>query len=415
MRKFILITIIFVLILTGICTLKYKNTEKDNNVVFWTLQLGTFDKYINNIISEFEKENPDIKIKWIDVPYSEGEKRTLASVLTDNPPDLVNLTPDFSLLLAQKGTLYNIEEKDLTQFNINITEMLKYNNKYFGIPFYATSAITLYNADYKLKNLPNRYDDLFNMNISKENSFLTMISFCENDTFLKILNKYNINSATTINSEKSVELYKSFKDLYDKKLLPVESVTQTHRDTLEKYMSGQLALIVTGANFLNMIKENAPVIYKNTIILPQLTGDTGLYDYSLMNFVIPKKAHNKESALKFALYLTNENNQIEFAKLTTILPVNNYALNDSYFKDNAIYSPERKQYFENILHSDADIQTKARYISAEQLNYLQPPLSNIRNKKELNTLSANYIQQILINNKDIKTVLDEFSQNWAKL
>jgi putative chitobiose transport system substrate-binding protein len=180
-------------------------------------------------------------------------------------------------------------------------------------------------------------------------------------------------------------------------------------------MSGQLALIVTGANFLNMIKENAPVIYKNTIILPQLTGDTGLYDYSLMNFVIPKKAHNKEAALKFALYLTNENNQIEFAKLTTILPVNNYALNDSYFKDNAIYSPERKQYFENILHSDADIQTKARYISAEQLNYLQPPLSNIRNKKELNTLSANYIQQILINNKDIKTVLDEFSQNWAKL
>ena len=125
MRKFILITIIFVLILTGICTLKYKNTEKDNTVVFWTLQLGTFDKYINNIISEFEKENPDIKIKWIDVPYSEGEKRTLASVLTDNPPDLVNLTPDFSLLLAQKGTLYNIEEKDLTQFNINITEMLK--------------------------------------------------------------------------------------------------------------------------------------------------------------------------------------------------------------------------------------------------------------------------------------------------
>ena len=40
--------------------------------------------------------------------------------MTDNPPDLVNLTPDFSLLLAQKGTLYNIEEKDLTQFNINI-------------------------------------------------------------------------------------------------------------------------------------------------------------------------------------------------------------------------------------------------------------------------------------------------------
>lgn len=42
-------------------------------------------------------------IKWVDVPFSEGEKRTLAAVMTDNPPDLINLNPDFSALLAQKG------------------------------------------------------------------------------------------------------------------------------------------------------------------------------------------------------------------------------------------------------------------------------------------------------------------------
>ena len=77
-----------------------------NEVVFWTLQMNDFAPYINGIIEEFETQNPEIKIKWVDVPFSEGEKRTLASVLSDNPPDLVNLNPDFSATLAHKGALY---------------------------------------------------------------------------------------------------------------------------------------------------------------------------------------------------------------------------------------------------------------------------------------------------------------------
>ena len=397
MKKIIYILLIFI-ILFFVIILSPKSKDNDS-VVFWTLQLGTFDKYINNIINEFEKENPDIHIKWIDVPYSEGEKRTLASVLTDNPPDLVNLTPDFSLLLAQKGALHFIEAEKLNNYPASITDMLKYDGKYFGIPFYATSAVTLYNNKFNIKNLPKTYDELFNTKINSQDGFLTMISFCENDTLLKILNKYNINSPETINTDKSAELFNTFKYIYDNNMVPRESVTQTHRDSLEKYMSDQLAFIVTGANFINMIKENAPTVYEQTQILPQLTGETGLYDFSLMNFVIPQRAKHKEKALKFALYLTNKQNQLEFAKLTTILPVNKETLEDEYF----------------TVNSDNSLEAKARIISANQLNYLQPPIKNIKNKKELNTMSANYIQEILINNADIKTTLNEFAQNWKKL
>ena len=118
-----------------------------------------------------------------------------------------------------------------------------------------------------------------------------------------------------------------------------------------------------------------------------------------MNFIIPKKAKNKEAALKFALYFTNESNQLKFAKLTTILPVNKNALNSDYFT----------KYIDNSL------ETKARIISAKQLQNIQRPLLNIKNKKELNTLSSNYVQQILINNSDINQTLDNFASDWQKL
>ena len=392
---YILIIIIILPLFLFVFNKKENNNKKE--IVFWTLQLGTFNNYINNIITNFENENPEYTIKWIDVPYAEGEKRTLAAILTDNPPDLVNSTPDFSILLAKKNALETIKKDDLKDFLETITDTLKNENKYFGIPFYATSAITLYNKDLTTKKIKT-YNELFEFT-PIQNTYTTMINLAENDTLLKILNKYEINSAYTINNEKSILIFKKIKEMYDSEKMPKESITQTHRESLEKYMAGQLSYLVTGANFLNIIKENAPNIYKKTEIISQLVGDTGKYDYSLMNFIIPQKAKNKDGALKFALYFTNQENQIEFSKLTGTLPTNKNALKQSYFS--------------NIENNN--LEEKARIICAKQLENIQQTKNSTKNKKELNTLSANYIQEILIKNSDIKTTLDKFAEDWKKL
>ena len=72
-------------------------------LTFWTCQLNSQEDYFKKLIKKFEHENPDIKVNWVDVPYQEGEKKVLAALLTDNPPDLVNLTYDFSMTLASFG------------------------------------------------------------------------------------------------------------------------------------------------------------------------------------------------------------------------------------------------------------------------------------------------------------------------
>ena len=149
-KKFWLVIILTVSLITGVYCI-FKTPKKNNEVVFWTLQMNDFAPYINGVIKDFENQNPDIKIKWVDVPFSEGEKRTLASVLSDNPPDLVNLNPDFSSTLAHKGALYEIPADKTKQFNQEILNALKTNGKIYSIPWYATSAITIYN-----KNLFNK-------------------------------------------------------------------------------------------------------------------------------------------------------------------------------------------------------------------------------------------------------------------
>lgn len=400
------ILVLLFAVLFFIIGIRLINTEQESNeVTFWTLQMSDFAPYINEVISKFELENPNIKIRWVDVPFSEGEKRTLASVLSNNPPDLVNLNPDFSAILAQKGALWQIDEKDTKQFVFEIIESLRYNGKIYSVPWYATSAVTIYNKDLIKKagiSVPRTYSDLGHSAAqvkSRTNAYIFLPNISENDTMLKILNKYGINSPETINSQKSVEIFNFFKDLYVKNLIPKESITQTHREALEKYMSENIVFFQAGANFLNMIKENAPSTYSHTDVAPQITGDLGQNDFSLMNFVIPLKAKHKEDALKFALFLTNNENQLELAKLTNILAVNQQTLKNDYYTK----------------YDDNDLISKARVISAKQINKIQPVLKFEKNQKEINTMINSAVQEVLLNKKETSSILDKVSKNWKLL
>lgn len=399
------LTLIFLVFAGIISTYFIKPEKSDNEIIFWTLQMNDFSDYMNNIISEFESENPNIKIKWIDVPFSEGEKRTLAAVLSDNPPDLINLNPDFSAILAQKGTLLEIPESSVVEFNEEITDSLKYNGKLYSIPWYATSAVTIYNKNLIEKagiKIPKTYDDvkIFAPIVrEKTNAYIFLPNITENDTMLKILNKFGINSFNNINSEKSVQIFDMFKELYEKDLIPKETITQTHREALEKYMSENIIFFQAGANFLNMIKENAPQTYAHTDIAPQITGSLGQNDFSLMNFVIPLRAKHKDEALKFALFLTNEENQIELAKLTNVIATNKKALNNDFYTK----------------YDNSDLIEKARVISAKQLNKIQPVLKSERNQKDINNLINTTVQEILLDKTDTFSALDKAAKNWKLL
>lgn len=401
-----IIIIIVILITCGAIFLQAKKSPESvpkKEIVFWTLQMGDFAPYMKGVIEDFEKQNPGIKIKWVDVPFSEGEKRTLAAILSDNPPDLINLNPDFSAILAQKGTLAKIDKNDTKQFNKEIINSLKYNGELYAVPWYATSAITIYNQDlYKKAGFstpPKTYERLAKISRiikGKTGAYAFMPTITENDTMLKILNKYGINSPENINSEKSVEIFDFYKKLYIQNLIPKETITQTQREALEKYMSGQIVFFQSGANFLNMIKENSPSIYKDTNVAGQIVGDLGQNDFSLMNLVIPVKSSKKQEALKFALFLTNEDNQLKLAKLTNVLATNKHALKDSFYTS----------------YDKDDLMAKARVISAKQLNKIQPVLRQNKGQKEINLLINTAVQEILLNKSDTQTILNDVSKKW---
>ena len=402
LKYFLSICIVFV-----ICIFFFQSKtvlESKKTVVFWTVQLAPFSNYINKVINEFEEQNPNIKIKWIDVPYSEAEKRVLATLLSNNMPDLINITADFNMTLATKGALTQID--DTSNFNKQLLNSITFNDKVWGVPFYATSAITIYNKELakklNIENYPKTYDELFDL-MSKTQTTKTihlfMPTLTENDTTYKILNKYGYNAPQNINSINTIQFFLRLKNLYVNDKIPKESITQTHREVIEKYSSGQIVYLQAGANFLNIIRENSQDIYNKTEVAPQFEGELKGFDYSLMALAVPIKAKNKEEAILFANYLTNEKNQLEFSKLTGVLPCNKRTLDNEYFK-------EIKQ---------NDLYSKARVIGAKQLltpiNYPQ----QTKKHKEIINLINKTTEMILLQNNDIQEALNKLRVDYEIL
>lgn len=367
--------------------------EEKPKFTFWTIQLkAPAGRFIDENIQAFKEKHSDVEVVWVDIPIAEAQKRTLAAVLSGNPPDLINLNPDFSSLLAQKGILEYFSEEEVKKFHPELIDKLRFQGKIFALPFYATSPVTIFNKKI-LDGCTNEsyssissYEDVWALSSEIKNCTdkpSMVINLNENDTFAKILNKYDISGFE--DEEETLALnhiVSMFDDMYKKGYLPKDTLTLNHREVIEQYMAKNAVFVVAGSNFIKMIKENAPDVYKDSEIFNQLTSPEGRYDVGLMNFVIPKNAKNKALAKEFAFQLTDNDNQLKFAKLTNTLPANLEVLLDDYF----IECPD-------------DIIEKSRCIGASQLNFLVQDDFGYNNKKAINDTLNKALEEILLNNK----------------
>ncbi len=402
MKIFVKLFLVFLIVLNFVgCQVK---TDNRIELEFWTLQLNDFTPYIEQKIAIYEKNHPNIKIKWIDIPFSEGEKRTLSAVMSDNVPDVVNLNPSFASTLESKKVL-TIIDRDFEDIYVpSALNLCRQGSGYYAIPWYVTSSVTIYNKDilehagYTMP--PDSYQGIFTFsrNIKqKTGKYAFMPNLSEDGKMLKNLAKQGVDLEGFFDSEITVQNYEVFKELYRENIIPKGSINQTHRDSLEKYMSGDTAFLEAGANFLKTIEQNAPEVYKKTDVAPQMNMQNGIIDISLMNLVIPIKSKHPQEAIDFALFMTNDANQLEFCKLAPVLPSTKIALEDEFFSQ------------ENTLID------KGRKISANQLKQATNSARIYSNQKQINEIIDYATQIILLNKKSIRQALKDAKANLASV
>jgi putative chitobiose transport system substrate-binding protein len=416
MKKFVMIVVFFVTLFSAGCNNK-QDVDNVKVLEFWTLQLGAYEEYLTGIIEAYEKEHPDIKIKWIDVPFKEGEKRALAAALSNKVPDLINLNPIFSSTLASKKALVDmneyLSEEQKADYLPASWDSVSLGDFTFGIPWYITSSVTIYNKEdlqkSGIKTLPKTYTDLFEQSIRiKEalNKYAYLPAITEGDYFLKILVKNDVpiisneqEPQATFNTSTTEMILKQFITLYANDYIPDDSIVANHALAVDKFQSGANTFIIIGPNFIKTIKNNAPQLYKNIDVTSQIVGSTGKVDFSIMNFVVPVKSKYKKEAVDFALFITNSENQLAFSKLTPTLPSNMTALNDEFFEKGDLHNLEEK----------------GRIISARQLKEGAQAMPVLRNQQELLSILSFYIQKAVLQQLTAEEALKKTTEKWNNI
>ncbi|ELS02416.1 ABC-type sugar transport system, periplasmic component [Xenococcus sp. PCC 7305] len=407
--------------LGGCASTQNNNSEE---IEFWTMQLQPkFNSYFEQINNTFAQDKA-MPIRWIDIPWSAMESKILTAISAKTAPDVVNLNPNFASQLASRNAWLDLDEIVAPEeqktylpkiWQASSIEVCKDNNCEpftFGLPWYLTTRVTIYNqkilADASLKQPPKNYQELATAARQIKNQtgkYAFFVTFAPGDSG-EVLESMVQMGVTLVDDEGQAAFdspegraaFRYWVELYQDKLLPPEVLTQGHRYAVELYQAGETAFLSSGAEFLTAIATNAPTIAEVSAAAPQITGKTGKKNVAVMNLAIPKDTNQPEKALDYALFVTNTNNQLAFAKEANVLPSTTDAVNQ--------YIKELEQQ-ETITPIE-----QARKVSALQLKDAEVLIPAMDNLQVLQKVIYENLQAAMLGEKTVDQAVQDAATEW---
>jgi putative chitobiose transport system substrate-binding protein len=393
----------------------YSKKLNVTEISFWTMQLAPFhNDYIHGVIRDFEAVTPGARVKWVDIPWAEAERKTLASMAAGTAPDVVNLNPQFSSKLAEFDALHDprtyLSPSEIAAYVPAAWDANQLRGHAFALPWYLTSNITLYNKDLLGRaqtEVPRDWNSLLDASrkIRRVTGDYAFFPPLDGSAPLEVMVTVNgkllspDGCAPDFINATGASVLQSYVSLFREGLIPRNILTEGHRSAVRQFLAGQVAMISTGMQFLTQVQKANPAVYADTGIAGQIGSTQSAPNIAAMNVSVPKLSKHPELAFRFAAFLTNAKNQLDFAKRVAILPSSLESLDASFFR-----TPT----------GDA-VLDDARRISVEQTRrgVVQiPPLPNY------NKLRVNYLrnlQSVMLEKSTVPDALKDVDQTWRTL
>lgn len=383
---------------------------------FWTISLQPFfTDYVNGMINDYQRANPGVQVKWVDVQMQAIEQKLLAAIAGGVPPDVVNLNVEFTVRIAEKGALLDLDSAVPAAERAKYFEGLwaggRFRGRSYGIPWYIAPPVLFFNSDlFKKAGLdaltpPDSEDEMIEAarrikDRTKDYGFMPLIDgtrlmhrFRENG--LPMLSEDG--KRAVFNSPAHVAYLEKYVDLFKKDYFPDDTLRRGFTGAVERYSAGQLGMLLVGPQFLLRIKESNPEIYAKTFVAPYPMGKGKVIHAGLMALTVPRASRHQQEAVKFALYVTNDENQLEFAKLpgTVIFPSTKKAAADPFFKQKG-----------------AGPEWKARTIAADELKFGRDLTVVVSNQSELYKIFREAVESAFFGKMSPKEALDWAVREW---
>ncbi|MFN3266306.1 MAG: ABC transporter substrate-binding protein [Deinococcales bacterium] len=323
------------------------------SIEFWSWYLSPkFDPYLKSVIADFEKVNPGIEVKLVD-KQDTMERDLQAAIALGKAPDVVNLWADATAAAAQNGLLTPITELTPSanlqaQFWNNTLGMFVVDGKNYGYPWYGWTdqGVMAYNSEILKKagigKIPKTISELLTTSkiIKQRTGAYGWLPPIKDPNGASFLGQFYLeglplfsNGKAAFNSAKHIALLQKFVDLMKADVIPQDLLRkEAFQLNNEYYSQGKSAFIVGGAQALVRVRDANKDIYSKTKVTQAPLGAGGVQTGGSMSLVIPKASKSQKEAALFAMFMTSNKYQVQFAKLAGIVPTTKGAENDPDLK-----------------------------------------------------------------------------------
>lgn len=393
------------------------NQPPVQKIEFWTFSMKPkFTPYFEQLVQRYERDNPDVKVEWVDFPWDIIQTKLVTRIVAGTPPALVNLNVPWADEFARDGLLLPVDGllgDARARYLPGTLQDLTFGGKTYGFPMYSNVAVITYNTEiFKQAGITRAPRDLdeqlqFARQIAARTGkaglcpALSKIDGLMMQQGLPLLR----DGKAVFNSPAHVALIRKLADTYRAGGLLKDALfaEDNFPAAIDAYKGGRLGMLLAPPTAVRRIETDAKDIYAITDVAPAPLGPTGIADGGwLVHFAVPK---NVSPALlpavgKFARHLTNDANQLAFAKQASVYPAMAQAANDAFF---------------TTVPAGAGAAEKAVAAGAVSMPHSHTMyVAGIADYDELRRYLVKAVEAGVTGKQDIRLALDQAVQQWNR-
>lgn len=312
----------------------------------WNLKNDKYTPYFEGLIADFEAEHPGTTVTWVDQPAEGYQDKLSADAAAGTLPDVVDMGPEAAYTLGSADALLDVAKADPSAKDLYLPAawdamtFAGLGGGTYGFPWYLNTGPSFFNAalldqcGLDADEPPTTYDEMFEQAKVLRASCPDKAMFARTPV-IEDFGQYGVplmnedSTEFTFNDAKGVELLQKYVDLYQGQGLTEESLNALQTNEVDDFKAGRVAYLPGSSYTLNDLKESAPDVYDSLAITPRINNAApNMYIESL---VVNATTKNQATAIAFAKFVTNSENQMTFSKAANIFPSSAGTIDDPYF------------------------------------------------------------------------------------
>lgn len=304
------------------------------------------------LLSEFEKENPDIKVDFMHIPQNYFQKIHLLFA-SNTAPDVIFINNLYLPIYANAGLLEELNTDD--NFYPQSLNALSWQGKLYAIPRDVSNLVIYYNKDmFSKKNIPFpkqnwTFDDFLQTSkkLTDKNTF--GISFEEDPLFYLPYLMSNgggflPEEIKKAESQEAINFYADLRNKYHTAPKKNESASAT---MAQLFLQERIGMYLSGRWMVPKLREDASFDWDIAQFPKGTKGSIVQLDAS--GWAISKSSKHKAEALKLINYLSNEKSIEKFTQSGLIVPARKDVANSQYFLNSQ--KPKNAKVFIDIIET----------------------------------------------------------------